>query len=198
MKFKLKKIFSYFFQGLLYLAPIGISIYIFYSLLKMIDDIIPIFITQNIPGVGILIILVFVTLVGYVGKTFINKSIASYFDGFLEKVPLFKLIYSSIKDLLSAFVGNKKKFKHPVLVKISKIYELEKIGFLTENDLSNIGIDGTKVAVYFPHSYAFSGELFIVAAEYVKPLDISSGEAMKFIVSAGITKINNNNKKDEL
>ncbi|HEY9123033.1 MAG TPA: DUF502 domain-containing protein, partial [Bacteroidales bacterium] len=96
-----------------------------------------------------------------------------------------------IRDLISAFVGKDKKFNQPVLVKVNKTAELEKIGFLTANDLSALKVKG-KVAVYFPHSYAFSGELFIVPSELVTPLDITPAEAMKFIVSGGVTEINDN------
>jgi len=95
------------------------------------------------------------------------------------------VIYSSIRDLLSAFVGKEKKFNNPVLVKVNHLSNLEKLGFLTQDDLSHLGVEGKKVAVYFPHSYNFSGELFIVPIEHVRPVDITSVEHMKFIVSGG-------------
>ena len=95
------------------------------------------------------------------------------------------MIYSAIRDLLSAFVGKEKKFNNPVLVKVNHLSNLEKLGFLTQKDLSTLGIEDGKVAVYFPHSYNFSGELFIVPVEHVRSIDISSAEYMKFIVSGG-------------
>jgi uncharacterized membrane protein len=97
-------------------------------------------------------------------------------------------LYTSVNDLFAAFVGKEKRFKYPVLVKVNTISNLEKIGFITAEDLSEMKIVD-KVAVYFPHSYNFSGELFIVPRELITPLDIPSSEAMKFIVSGGITKV---------
>lgn len=106
----------------------------------------------------------------------------------MESVPVVKVIYSALKDFFSAFVGSEKKFNKPVLVKVNTISELEKIGFVTTEDLSDIGILD-KVSVYFPHSYNFSGEMFIVPKEHIKPLNISPSEAMKFVVSGGVTKV---------
>ena len=79
-----------------------------------------------------------------------------------------------------------KKFNKPVLVKVNTISELEKLGFITEEDLSVLQ-EKDKVAVYFPHSYNFSGELFIVPKTQIRMLNVNSSEMMKFIVSAGLT-----------
>jgi uncharacterized membrane protein len=99
---------------------------------------------------------------------------------------LIKLIYSSIKDLIGAFVGDKRKFNKPVLVTINKENNLHQIGFVTQEDLADLGLDDM-VAVYFPHSYAFSGNHFLVSRSSVKPLNISGPAAMKFIVSGGVS-----------
>jgi uncharacterized membrane protein len=90
---------------------------------------------------------------------------------------------------MSAFVGKDKKFTEPVLVKVNKDSELEKLGFITQHDLSRLGIEKGKVAVYLPHSYNFSGNLFIVPARNITPIDASPTEVMKFIVTAGVTAI---------
>jgi uncharacterized membrane protein len=103
----------------------------------------------------------------------------------MEKVPILKVIYSAFNDLFSAFVGKKRNFNKPVLVLVNKSLGLKKLGFLTEEDLSLID-EKEKVAVYFPHSYNWSGELFLVPKEHIRPIDISPAEVMKFIVSAGV------------
>jgi len=105
------------------------------------------------------------------------------------KIPIINLLFTSLKDILSAFVGKERKFSNPALVKINHLTNLEKLGFITQEDLSKIGVKDKKVAVYFPHSYNFSGELFIVPAEQVTPLDLPSSEIMKFIVSGGVIDI---------
>jgi uncharacterized membrane protein len=92
---------------------------------------------------------------------------------------------------MSAFVGKERRFTEPVLVKVTRDGHLEKMGFITQKDLSNLNIPNGKVAVYLPHSYNFSGNLFIVSVESITPLDASPAEVMKFIVSAGVTSIDN-------
>lgn len=185
----MKKIFRYFFQGLLYVAPLGLTLYIIYLLFTYVDGFIRREFTAwfgiNIPGVGILAIFVIITLLGFIGGSIIVKPIKRLVDSLMEKTPLLNLIYTSIRDLLSAFVGKEKKFNQPVLVKVNTISELEKVGFLTQEDLTELGIKD-KVSVYFPHSYNFSGEMFIVPTEHVKPLSMSPTEAMKFVVSGGV------------
>ena len=184
----MKKLLGFFFQGLLYIAPLGITLYMIILLFNLIDG----FIQKNletwvkfhIPGLGIVLIFLLITLLGIIGDSIILAPIRRIIDKLLDKAPLLKLIYTSIHDLLKAFVGKEKKFTKPVLVKVNTISELEKVGFLTQDDLNNIGIKG-KVAVYFPHSYNFSGEMFIVPSEHVKPLNMAPADAMKFVVTGG-------------
>lgn len=187
-----KRFFRYFLQGLLYTAPIGATIYIVFLIFNFVDGLLNDYLTLllgfRIPGLGLVIIVVLLTLLGYIGQTIIAKPFTIFFKGLMERTPFLKMMYNSLNDLLSAFVGKEKKFKHPVLVKVNHITNLEKIGFVTQEDLTQLGIEN-KVAVYFPHSYNFSGELFIVPAELVTPLDVPSSEAMKFIVSGGIIRI---------
>lgn len=95
------------------------------------------------------------------------------------------MIFSAFNDLFSAFVGKEKKFNKPVLVLVNKSLGFEKLGFLTEEDLSRID-EKEKAAVYFPHSYNWSGELFLIPRELIRPVEIPPAEVMKFIVSAGV------------
>ena len=75
----------------------------------------------------------------------------------------------------------------PVLVDVNNA-GLKKIGFLTQKDLSKIGLPG-EVAVYFPFSYSFAGQLCIVSSDQIKPLDMTASEAMKFIISGGVSNL---------
>ena len=134
-----------------------------------------------------------VALLGFLGQTIIARPIKRIINHFINKSPLVKVIYSSIKDLLSAFVGKEKKFNQPVLVKVNSITDLEKLGFVTQDNVSYLGVEGKKVAVYFPHSYNFSGELFIVLSENVKKIYVSPADIMKFIVSGGVANYDNEN-----
>jgi len=138
------------------------------------------------PGLGVLIILVVITAFGYLTTNFAFKTVGNWIDHVINKIPLVKLIYSALKDLLSAFVGDKKKFNKPVLVKINRDNNLYQIGFITQSDLSELGLQDM-VVVYFPHSYAFSGLHYVVPRENVQPLNISGPQAMKVIISGGVS-----------
>ena len=187
-----RRVFEYFLQGLLYIAPLAATLYVVYLAFGFVNgltqDYIDKLIGFKIPGLGIILLFVFITLVGFFGQRLISKPFKVIIEKLLAKAPILQVVYTSIRDFLSAFVGKEKKFTQPVLVKVSKTVDLEKIGFLTSTDLGDLKIKD-KVAVYFPHSYAFSGELFIVPTELITPLDINPAEAMKFIVSGGISKI---------
>ncbi len=194
---------KHFFQGMLFITPLAMTIYALWWTFTFIDDILLGTITDllgfRIPGLGILIITIFITLIGFLGSTIIFNPIISYFDRAISRTPFISIIYNAFKDFMSALVGKDKKFNEPVLVKLSKDADLEKIGFVTQKDLSHLGIEKEKVAVYFPYSYAISGTLFIVPAENVRPIQASPAEVMKFVVSAGVTRIKeySNDEKDQ-
>jgi uncharacterized membrane protein len=186
----MKKLINYLLQGLLYLAPLGITAYIIYAAFTFIDGLsqklIARFFDVHIPGLGLLSLLLFLIFVGFLGRTIIAQPLKKIFRQILVNVPLLNFIYSAFNDLFTAFVGKEKKFNQPVLVKVNLNSDLEKLGFITEENLDIIKSQG-KVAVYFPHSYNFSGELFIVPVNQIRKLDVNSSELMKFIVSAGLT-----------
>jgi uncharacterized membrane protein len=188
-----KLLVSYFFKGLLFLAPVAITIWAivvsFNAIDGLLQGVIEKYLGIHTRGIGLIVLLTLITLIGFIGTTIIFNPIITYFDKVLARAPLIKILYTAVKDLLSAFVGQKKRFTEPVLVQLDKGGNIEKIGFITNKDLSFIGIPKEKVAVYLPHSYAWSGNLVIISAEYVRPIDASSTEIMKFVVSAGITNI---------
>lgn len=178
----LSMLLGYFMRGLLLIAPFALTIYIILLALNFIDGLIQ----SEIPGLGIAILLISITFLGYLGSTLLVRSVFEFTESFITKLPLINTIYSSFKELTSAFVGNKKKFNQPVLITINKEMRLRKLGFITREDLKTIPIAG-EIAVYVPHSYNFSGDLFILPKEEVIPMNISSTEMMKFIISGGIT-----------
>ena len=186
----MKRLVSYLLQGLLYIAPIGITTYIIYAVFMFMDgllqELLVKFFDIKIPGLGFLTLLLFLILIGFIGRTFIAEPIKALFKNLIARVPLLNFIYSAFNDLFSAFVGKEKKFSKPVLVKVNLNSDLEKLGFITEENLDLLHLK-EKVAVYFPHSYNFSGELFIVPKANITPVDINSSDVMKFVVSAGLT-----------
>jgi len=188
----MKKLGSYFLQGVLLVAPVAIVIYILYSVFVTVDgwlssNLEPL-IGLKIPGLGILILFISLTLLGLIAQTALIDPIKNIGNRFIKRIPLLNLLYSSLKDLFSAFVGNEKKFNIPVKVHFNKENNLWKIGFITKDSLAEFELNDM-TAVYFPHSYNFSGELYLVPSERVEALNLSPAEVMKFVVSAGVTRI---------
>lgn len=186
-----RKLLEYFLRGILVTVPMGATVYVIFKIFVLIDGIIPI----DIPGLGIITLVALITLFGWIGTSIIAQPIFNYFQQLIDKAPLIKTIYSAVKDLVSAFVGQKKKFNQPVLVKFTKDSDLLKPGFVTREDLSILGIEKGKVAVYLPHSYAWSGNLFIVPQENVTPINASSSDMMKFIISGGVSAMEDEEEK---
>lgn len=183
MSFTYKKLLTYFFRGILFVIPLALTIYIIILTINFLDGIIPI----PIPGLGILIMLGFITFVGYLAGLFITKPLFEIFEKWIFKIPLINIVYTSIKDLMSAFVGDKKKFNIPVIVKLSE--GMSRLGFITQDDLSILEEENL-VAIYFPHSYNFSGNLYLVPRQNVRILNnVKSSDIMKFIVSGGVSHL---------
>lgn len=187
IRHRLSRVMNYFLKGLLIVLPFAITFSIIRSIVLTLDT----YFDVGIPALGFLIVISSITLLGFIGSSLITKPLFSLFDDFLSRIPFVKIIYTSVKDFMEAFVGDKKKFNSPVLVQMTD--GLHKPGFITQADLSNLNLPGFS-AVYFPHSYAFSGNLFFVESSKVKPFEGNATDVMKFIVSGGVTEINSDTK----
>lgn len=181
---------KYFFRGLLLVVPIALTIYIIVLAIRWLDGLIPI----DIPGLGLLIMVGTITVFGYLGSSILAKPFIEFFDSVMVRLPLVRIIYTSLRDLISAFVGDHKKFNRPVLVNLSSDQSVKRIGFVTQDNLPEL-IPENMVAVYLPHSYNVSGNVYLVPTDRVTPLDISSTEIMKFVVSGGVAGIANTSIK---
>lgn len=182
MENTLRRILRYFFSGTLFIVPLVATAYFIFVSFRWLDNLLQL----PYPGLGVAIILLAITAFGYLTTNFAFKTAADWFDRGMNRIPLVKLIYSAVKDLLNAFVGDKKKFNKPVLVRINKDNNLYQIGFITQPDLTDLGLQDM-VVVYFPHSYAFSGYHYFVPKENIQPLNIPGPVAMKFIISGGVS-----------
>lgn len=176
-----------FFQGLVILGPLCVTLAVIYYVFTSIDDLIP-SISQKMPGLTFIILIAMTTLVGIIGtRFFIGRFLVDLLEHILEKTPGIKYIYSSIKEVLVSFVGDKKKFNNPVWVKTQNEPETWRIGFLTQADMEFASLSG-KVSVYLPHSYAISGWVIVTEPQNVRPVEgMNAAEAMKFAVSGGVT-----------
>lgn len=199
----LSTIAQLFFQGVVVLAPIGVTIWVVVSLFNWVDNFLPnllnfIFPIQfaevngqipKVTGLGFLVAITLVLLVGWLSSLFFVERLVSIFDKILEKTPGVKIIYSSVKDFLEAFAGNKKKFDQPVLVNVDAT-DVWRIGFITQDNTEHFGLKEF-VTVYVPHSYAISGITYIVSPDRIKkmPKGVNASEAMKYVVSGGVTTV---------
>jgi len=205
MKFKqlMRRLFQYFLQGLIILAPIAITVFAVASLFSWVDGILPNLVhrlfpgllgvnengeLKHVPGLGFIVVIILVLLVGYISSSFVVSKLVDLFDSVLERTPGIKFIYSTVKDFFEAFAGNKRKFDKSVLVCVDAL-DIWRIGFITQEELTQFDLQ-EYVAVYVPQSYGFAGNLFFVKKERVRILnDVSSSEAMKFAISGGVSEI---------
>jgi uncharacterized membrane protein len=177
----MKLIGRWFFNGLLFLVPIVASIYTVYAVFVKVDGLLGI----PIPGAGFVITLGLITFIGFLAGNFLTRWLFRLTEKLFTKLPFVKVLYTSIKDLIGAFIGDKKRFDKPVLFKApgsgAKV-----LGFITREDLAFLG-QTDHVAVYFPQSYNFAGNMLICPASEVEPISADSGDVMAFIVSGGVT-----------
>jgi len=190
----MKQLLNYFLRGLLFAFPLFATFFIITLLVNWVDNtlysIIFGWLPFDIPGLGIVTAFFLIVFLGYLVSRAFSRSLLSYFEQMLERTPFVKIIYTAFKDLTEALLGDKKRFNRPAIVRLTD--GVDRIGFITEENMEAYDIQN-RVAVYFPHSYNFSGNLFLVDPSFVTPLDIDPSDALKFAVSAGVTNINSYN-----
>ncbi|MFI5452681.1 DUF502 domain-containing protein [Pedobacter sp. UC225_61] len=189
-----KAILNYLIKGLLIVVPVALSIFIVVWAVTTVDSwlnvnnilgVNPITgANRNIPGLGLGLVIFIILIAGIFVTNFVTEPMYNWFQRILNRLPLLNFIFSSIKDLTEAFVGDEKKFNNPVLVEVEG--GMKRIGFLTQSDLSKLNLPGD-VVVYFPFSYSFAGQVYIVSKEKIKPLKMTAAEAMKLVVSGGVS-----------
>lgn len=189
----MSRIVRYFIQGLIITVPVAVTIIVIYKIIAWVGSLFSAFGTIVSPVVDPFIIIftaiLLILLMGMLGSSIILRPLFNTIDNALERTPVIKTVYSSIKDLFSAFVGSKKRFNKPVLVTINKENNIQQLGFITQSDLSELNLPKGHCAVYVPLSYSFSGNLIIVPSDHITTVDASSAEVMKFIVSGGVTDL---------
>ena len=170
-----------FAQGLLVLAPVAITTWVVWYTVTTLDQ----WLDTSIPGLGIVIAAAGITLIGYLAGNVVGTKVLSMLESGMQRVPIIKLLYNSLRDLFGAFVGTKRKFDKPVAVEINK-HGLKVLGFLTSQGFDDPQLAG-HVSVYLPESYNFAGNLIVVPRGLVHPLDADGAEFMAFIMSGGVT-----------
>lgn len=177
------KLISSFFQGLIFLVPAALTVYLLYWCIHTLDKLLDV----DIPGLGLVLVIAGVTTIGYFGSWFLFKPFFQLLDSLMERAPVVKLIYGALKDFTGAFVGDKRRFTQPVAVEMSST-GIYKIGFVTSESMDILD-DASLIAVYFPHSFNFSGNLFLVKRDKIQRLKGNATDIMKFVMTGGVTRI---------
>jgi len=177
----MKRLIQYFLKGLLVFVPAALTVFAIVMVFTRLDGLLKL----RIPGLGLVITIAVITLVGFLASNFVGKKFFTLVDGLFSKLPVVKMLYSSIKDLTGAFAGEKKSFDKPVIVELTAAGP-KALGFITRDDLGFLSLAG-HVAVYFPQSYNFAGSVLMFPAEQVTAVDVDSSDAMAFVVSGGVS-----------
>jgi uncharacterized membrane protein len=173
-----------FLRGLIIVVPIALTLYLIYEAFVKIDSLLPF----RAPGIGVVVMFVAIVLIGALASNFVGRKFVSLTDAIFARAPLVRIVYASIKDLLEAFVGDKKRFDKPVVVSLTESGDLRTLGFVTQDDLAFLSLPGS-VAVYLPFSYSMAGTLVIVPATRVQRLETDSASIMAMVVSGGVSRV---------
>ena len=178
----MRRLLGFFVRGLVLLAPLFVTVWVCWLVFTKVDG----WLGLPIPGAGFVVTLLLITVVGFLGSNLLTRSAVSLLEGLMARLPFVRLLYGSTKDLLNAFVGEKRRFDKPVSLDLSADGGVRLVGFVTQESLAHLGMT-EYVAVYCPHSYNFSGQLHLVLATRVRALDVASADAMGFVVSGGVS-----------
>ena len=180
----MRRLLNYFLRGLVLVVPIAITLYVCWIVFERIDG----WLGLSVPGLGFVVTIAIITLVGFLGSNLITRGMLAIVDQTVGRLPFVRLLYTSTKDLLNAFVGEKRRFDKPVLVRVSMQTEARMVGFVTQESLERLGLPGY-ASVYFPQSYNFAGNLVVFPSSHLEPLDAASADVMAFIISGGVTGV---------
>jgi uncharacterized membrane protein len=180
------RLLKYFFRGLVVLAPLVLTVWLTVEIFRRVDRWLGGLFGFTIPGAGVLLTIALITLSGFLASNLLARTLLGAVEAILARLPFVRLLYGSTRDLLNAFVGERRRFDTPVLVTLSPDSNLKALGFVTQESLERYGL-GDHVAVYLPQSYNFAGQLVVVPASQVEGIRAGGADVMAFIVSGGVT-----------
>ena len=192
------KLRNNFIAGVVVLIPIGITLYLTLFFIRISGKIVPKeinpnnYLPFNIPGLEILVALIFITLIGWLSLSFLGKKFFEIFNNILKKIPILRTIYSAIGQMTDSFTKSENKQKSVVLLEYPRKGTWA-VGFATRKNegLIKDKVKEDLVNVFVPTTpNPTSGFLLMVAEKDLIYLDVTFEQASKFIVSAGTTNIN--------
>lgn len=176
----MSRLIRYFAQGCLVLLPVVATVYVIYFVVTAVDSLLGL----SIPGLGIAIALFLVTGVGFFVSNVVGRRLYGWFDQLMSRLPVAKLLYTSIRDLVQAFVGEERRFSRPVAVRLTPGSELKVLGFLSRTSVPALA-HPDHVVVYVPQAYNIAGQVLLVPHDQVEVLDVASSELLAFVLSGG-------------
>lgn len=179
----MSRLAEYFFRGLIVLAPAAVTVWVFWLIIRAADQ----WVGFGIPGLGIVVTVALVTLFGFLTSSVLARWVVGFMDATFNRLPLARLVYASTRDLLDAFVGEKRRFDKPVLVRTSADGIEKAFGFITQESMTRFGLED-HVTVYLPFSYTFTGVIRVYPVANLQPLNNDSAEVLAFVVSGGVTE----------
>lgn len=198
----MKSLLKNFINGILTIVPIILVVYVIYKTFMFLDSLLgnvlkPYLQDSYIPGIGLLTTLVLITVLGWLSTRFITGSIIKLIDRLLEKIPFVKTVYSVIKDTVHSFLGEKKSFSKVALVTVPGT-NMKSLGFITTENLEAFYEPLFEhVAVYIPQTFQVAGFTFLIPKNDIEIIDVKPEDAMKFILSGGMTSKNAESTKSE-
>lgn len=174
----------YLLRGVFLFLPAIATFYLLWLLLKWLDSIIP----TGIPGIGIVLLLLGLTVLGYIGTHWLGPTLIAAIEERIRKIPFIGFIYSSVRELVESS-RRSFRFDRPVLVQVNPQVPLYQIGFLTHDAPLP---DQPLAAVYLPYAFGFMGDLVLVPASQIQPLALKASDTLRFIIAGGLIPLRNN------
>jgi len=180
----MNSLIKYFLRGLVIVVPVAVTLWVIVRAFNAVDRLIG----YPVPGVGVVVIVGGTILVGVLASNFVGRKFVALTHAVFTRAPLARIIYASIKDLLEAFVGDKKRFDKPVAVALTAAADMRALGFVTQEDLTFLQMPGD-VAVYLPFSYSMAGKLVVVPRSRVQRIEADAASIMALVVSGGVSRV---------
>ena len=189
---------NYFITGIVVLVPIGITLYLTKFFISVSSKLIPYNLNPNnylpfaIPGLEILLSILFITIIGGISLSFIGKRILKFVNDLFKRIPILRTIYSAIGQMTESFAPNNNNNKKSVVLIQYPRKGSWAVGFATKDNKGEISkkTNTDLVNVFVPTTpNPTSGFLLMFPKDEVIYLDMTFEEASKFIVSAGTSEV---------
>jgi len=192
----LRRLARTFFTGLATLLPIVVTIAVVLWVINTAESLLGAVVRPLLPegsyprGVGLVVALLLIFAIGVLMEAVLFRRLMGWLEAGLERIPLVKTVYGAVRDLMSLFSkSGTRKFSKVVLVTFPGI-DAQLIGFVTIEDFTGLPLAPGKdrIAVYLPMSYTIGGYTAFLPRECLTPLDMSLEDAMRFVVTAGMSR----------